>query len=273
MVAVNGIQLFTRVMGEGPTTVVLHGGPGAHHDYLLPQYDALAKGRTLRYFDQRGGGRSPVSRDVPVGWRHHVADLDALRATWGLERLTLLGYSWGALLALLYATRHPTRVERLALVSPAATSLAGRATFEARFAERMRAPDVVAARRAVQASNLRVRDPEAYRKQTFELAVAGYFRDFTMARNLTPFRITARTQNEVWESLDGFDLREQLRALTVPALVVHGAHDPVPLATARETADLLGARFESFDQSGHVPHVEEFEHFRAVLDEFLPASA
>ena len=106
--------------------VVLHGGPGAHHDYLLPQYDRLATGRELFYYDQRGGGQSPVPRETPVGWREHVADLEAIRVSLAIDRLTLCGYSWGGLLALLYMLEHPNRVERLALVSPASPTVAYR---------------------------------------------------------------------------------------------------------------------------------------------------
>src|ERR1051326_6883341 len=116
-VELNGVRIYTRRVGDGPPVVVLHGGPGAHHDYLLPQYDRLALGRTLLYYDQRGGGRAPVPRDTPVGWREHVADLEALRDHWGLEQVTLLGYSWGGLLAVLYALEHPARIDRLVLVS------------------------------------------------------------------------------------------------------------------------------------------------------------
>ena len=271
-VAVNGVSLFTRTVGAGPEVVVLHGGPGAHHDYLRPQFDALATGRTLRYYDQRGGGQSPVPRDVPVDWETHVEDLEALRIHWGLETLTILGYSWGGLLALLYAVRFPAHVARLALVSPAAVTHAGRETFERRFAERMRAPAIVEARRALHASDLRERDPDAYRQRTFELAVAAYFRDPTAARDLSPFRVTARTQDAVWTSLADYDLRDQLRSLDVPALVLHGEHDPIPIGTAEQTAAALGARFERFADSGHVPYVEEFDRFVAVLDEFLPRS-
>jgi len=83
-IELNGVRLFTRRVGTGPLVVVLHGGPGAHHDYLLPQYDLLAKRRELFYYDQRGGGQSPVSRDTQVGWREHVADLDGIRETLGL---------------------------------------------------------------------------------------------------------------------------------------------------------------------------------------------
>src|SRR5206468_12737448 len=132
-VELNGVRIYTRRVGDGPPVVVLHGGPGAHHDYLLPQYDRLALGRTLLYYDQRGGGRSPVPRDTPVGWREHVADLEALRDRWGLPRLTLAGYSWGGLLALLYAAEMPDRLERLALISPAPAWAEARREFEARF--------------------------------------------------------------------------------------------------------------------------------------------
>src|SRR2546425_8806450 len=129
-VELDGVRLFTRRAGDGPPVVVLHGGPGAHHDYLLPQYDLLARRRTLLYYDQRGGGRSPVGRDTPVGWREDVADLEALRRHWSIDRLTLLGYSWGGLLALLYWLEHPEQVERLALVSPAPRPRARRAAFD-----------------------------------------------------------------------------------------------------------------------------------------------
>jgi proline iminopeptidase len=270
MVPVNGVQLFTRTVGEGPDVVVLHGGPGAHHDYLLPQYDALARGRRLRYYDQRGGGRSPVERETPLGWREHVEDLAGVLEHWDIGRATLLGYSWGGLLALLFATVYPRAVGRLALVSPAAASAAGRAEFERRFAARMQDPAVLEAREALRRSGLRERDPDGYQRRAFELSVAGYFRDITEARNLTAFRVTHRAQQAAWESLGDYDLRDALRRLEVTALVVHGEHDPIPIETARETAELLGARFEPIPGAGHVPHVETFDRFVEVLDAFLP---
>lgn len=272
-VSVNGVELHVRTIGEGPDVVVLHGGPGAHHDYLLPHFDALAKGRRLRYYDQRGGGRSPVARDVPVGWREHVDDLDALIAHWDLAPATLLGYSWGGLLALLYAASHPERVGRLALVSPAPLSPEHRAEFERRFAERMAQPEVAGARDALRESGLREQDPAAYRRRAFELSVAGYFRDPQQASDLTPFRVTGRTQQAVWESVSQADLREELTELcelSIPALVIHGRHDPIPLETAEEVAGCLDASLEVFEGSGHVPYVEDFEAFVRVLDGFLP---
>lgn len=269
-VDVNGVRLFTRTVGHGPNVVVLHGGPGAHHDYLLPQYDDLATARRLRYYDQRGGGQSPTNRMTDVGWRAHVADLAALLDHWEIDVATVLAYSWGALLAMLFATEHPDRVGRLALVSPAATNKTGREAFEVRFAERSRRPEILGAREQLQTSGLRESDPETYRQRAFELSVAGYFNDFANVKEMTPFRVTGRTQSEVWKSLADFDLRERLAGLTVPSLVLHGTHDPLPIETARDTATRLNAQFVEFEESGHVPHVEEREKFAATLDAFLP---
>jgi len=271
---VNGVRLFTRRVGTGPLVAVLHGGPGAHHDYLLPQYDLLSQGRELFYYDQRGGGQSPVPRDTPVGWREHVADLDALRAALGVERLTLCGYSWGGLLAILYLLEHPARVERLALVSPASITAEYRRQFDQEFARRMASPEVQREREALRASGLREKDPAAYQRRAFELSVAGYFRDFHDAKNLTPFRVNARTQQAVWDSLGEYDLRPRLRdhvaRFPLPvARVLHGTFDPIPIAGSRELAPLLDAELIELPV-GHCPHVEATDEFVRALDGFLP---
>ncbi len=270
IVPVRGIELFVRRAGAGPPAVVLHGGPGAHHDYLLPGFDALAHGRELVYYDQRGGGRSPVARDVPVGWTEQVADLEALRAHWGLDQLTLVGYSWGGLLALLYALAHPGRVERLALVSPAPAWRAARERFEAVFARRNLDPAFQEERRQLRESGLRERDPAAYQQRIFELSVAPYFFDPARAAALTPFRVTGRTQQEVWQSLGDYDLRPRLPGLGgIPSLVVHGENDPIPIDAARAAAELLGAEFHGLPRCGHVPYVEAFDQFRELVGGFL----
>lgn len=268
---VRGVSLFERRISQGPPTVILHGGPGAHHDYLLPGFDALARGRELIYYDQRGGGRSAVSRETPVGWREQVADLEELRGAWGLERLTLAGYSWGGLLALLYAVEFPERVASLALVSPAPAWREARLEFERRFAERNLAPGLQRERAVLRESGLRERDPLAYAQRLFELSVAPYFSDPSRARELTPFRVTGRTQQEVWSSLGDFDLRPAIARLSIPTLVMHGEDDPIPLAAARSVADLLRAEFHPLPHCGHVPYVEAPEEFVKVLDGFLPA--
>lgn len=266
-------RLFVKTMGAGPPVVVLHGGPGAHHDYLLPQFAVLADRFALHFYDQRGGGRSRVPRPQGVTWQRHVADLDALRARWKLERMNLLGYSWGGLLALLYAARYPERVRCLVLVDPAAGWGSYHADFRKEFARRMASPEVARLRRDLEESGLGERDPEAYRHRRFELSVAGYFRDPGAANGLTPFLVQVQAQHGTWASLHGHGpaLREELRSVTVPTLILHGRHDPVPLAWAGELARVLPrSELVVLDESAHVPHVEEpqglFAEIRAFLD-------
>jgi proline iminopeptidase len=268
---VRGVDLYEERSGSGPEVVVLHGGPGAHHDYLRPGFDRLAYGRTLLYYDQRGGGRSPVGRDVAVGWREHVDDLEALRDLWRIDQLHLCGYSWGGLLAMLFAVTYPARVASIALVSPAPAAQRERAEFEANLARRNATPALIAARAELQASGLRSQDLAAYNHRLFELAVSGYFHDPARAHELTPFRITGRTQQEVWNSLgDRFDVRPALARLDIPAIVVHGDDDPIPLPTAQATADALRAPLVVLPHCGHVPYVEAPDAFVAALDPFLP---
>ena len=269
---VRGVRIFERRLGSGAPAVVLHGGPGAHHDYLLPGFDALARGRELIYYDQRGGGQSPVSRDTPVGWREQVADLEELRRQWGLERLTIIGYSWGGLLAQLYATEYPNRVGRLALVSPAPAWREMRLEFERRFAERNLAPVLQQQRAELRTSGLREKNPAEYARRLFELSVSAYFYDPARARDLTPFRVTGRTQQEVWSSLDDYDLRPALAGLDIPAIVLQGEDDPIPLEATRTVARLLNAELHLLPRCGHVPYIEAYEEFVRLLDEFLAGS-
>jgi proline iminopeptidase len=269
---VRGVSIFERRTGSGPPAVVLHGGPGAHHDYLLPGFDALAHDRELIYYDQRGGGQSPVPRETPVGWREHVADLEELRRQWGLERLTIIGYSWGGLLAQLYATEYPNPVGRLALVSPAPAWREMRLEFERRFAEWNLAPVLQQQRAELRASGLREKNPAEYARRLFELSVSAYFYDPARARDLTPFRVTGRTQQEVWSSLGDYDLRPALAGLDIPAVVLQGEDDPIPLEATRTVARLLNAELRLLPRCGHVPYVEAHEEFVRLLDEFLARS-
>jgi proline iminopeptidase len=272
---------------HGPTggerLLVLHGGPGAHHDYLLPQMLDLATDRECLFYDQRGGGRSRHDEDrATVTWESQVRDLEAVVREFALEPLTIVGYSWGALLALLYSVQaahgHAAPPPaRLVLIDPAPISRPWRERFEAEFARRQKSAAVQALRDELAASGLRESDPAAYRQRAFELSVAGYFADPRAARDLTPFRVTARVQQSTWDSLGDFDLTSALRDVRSPALVVHGKQDPIPLESSAAVADALGSGLVVLDDCGHVPYVEQPEAlFRAVrgfLDRTSPTPA
>lgn len=258
---------------------MLHGGPGAHHDYLLPQMLEVANaagGRELLFYDQRGGGRSKSDAQQPVTWRTQVADLAGVIRELRVEGAPIVGYSWGALLAILYASeaaRDATlpRHGALVLIDPAPVTRTFRNEFEAEFTRRQNGADVLRLRQELAASGLRERDPEGYRQRNFELSVAGYFADPRAAENLTPFRVTQRVQQSVWESLGDFDLVADGRLASIdgPVLVIHGRQDPIPLASSEAASKVMGARLVVLDDCGHVPYVEQPRALFAAVDEFL----
>ena len=259
------VPLFWAEYGDpnAPPMLLLHGGPGASHDYLLPQMLELAEGRRLVMYDQRGGGRSRTDDDrAALGWRDQVADVARVVEELRVAPLDIVGYSWGGLLAMLYAIEATAgRVSpvpaRLALIDPAPVTRVWRDEFEAEFARRQAGPEVAELRDELQRSGLRERDPEAYRQRAFELSVAGYFADPRRARDLTPFRVTGRVQQSIWSSLGDYDLLAALETVRIPALVVHGRQDPIPLASSQGAARALASGCVVLDDCGHVPYVEQ----------------
>src|SRR5262245_54639291 len=175
--------------------LVLHGGPGADHQYLLPQMLALAEDHELVFYDQRGGGRSRTDDPTPITWQTHVRDLAAVAHELDFTRLEIVGYSWGGLLAMLYAVSTDSRFpipDSPVLIDPAPITRAYREQFEAEFARRQQGETIQRLREELAASGLREQDPAAYRHRAFELSVAGYFADPARARDLTPFRVIGR---------------------------------------------------------------------------------
>jgi proline iminopeptidase len=259
------VPLYWAEYGEptAPPLLLLHGGPGASHDYLLPQMLELAKEHRLVTYDQRGGGRSRHDDDrAPIGWQEQVSDVALVIAELGVDPLTIVGYSWGALLAMLYAIeatagRAGPVPERLALIDPAPVTREYRDAFEQEFARRQASPEIAALRTELAQSGLRETDPEAFKQRQFELSVAGYFADPRRAHDLTPFRVTGRVQQSIWASLGDFDLLPALGALHLSSFVTHGRQDPIPLASSMAVASALGVSCVVMEDCGHVPYVEQ----------------
>ena len=271
-----GLSLYWAKYGRtnAPKLLVLHGGPGADHCYMLPQMLHLGERYDLLFYDQSGGGRSKSDAGGQITWRTHVEALGAIVIEFGLEPLSILGYSWGAMLALLYTIEqrknpHLVPPARLALMSPAPLTSEYRRAFEAEFNRRQSAPGIVRLREELAGSGLRERDPVAYRQRAFELSVAGYFADPGKARYLTPFRVVAKVQQSVWESLGNFDLIGDLEGIKTPSIVIHGRDDPIPLASSVEAARAIGTDLVVLDDCGHVPYVEQPGRLFSALDTFL----
>ena len=204
-------------------------------------------------------------------------DLRQVLREFARDPATLIGYSWGGLLAMLYAIdaagerSDGPRVGRMVLIDPAAISRSFRDQFEAEFARRQADERIAKLRADLAESGLRERDPDAYRHRMFELSVAGYFHDPAAARDLTAFRVTGRVQQSVWDSLGEFDLAApgQLDRVRVPTLIVHGRRDPIPLKSSEAAAHALDARLVVLDECGHVPYVEQPAALFAAIESFL----
>ena len=237
------MPLPREIIGNGPQVVVLHGGPGLSHHYLLPQFAALADQFQLVLYDQRTDG-------TPT-WQNHVADLETLRGELGSEKLRLCGYSWGGLLALLYALEHPSAVDQLALCSPAPPVYIYRAEMQEIMRQRLARADAIGL-------------------VGFPRAVAGYFANPELAEELTPFRVKTRAEQSVLKSLGNYDLRPRLSEIQCPVLAVHGTEDPIPIRFTEELVRLLPkARLVRLNGCGHVPYIECAEPFFEALRAFL----
>ena len=268
----SGSGLFVKEIGSGPPVIVLHGGPGAQHDYLLPAFGRLADEFHLHFYDQRGGGRSQISDPHKIEWRDHVADLEVLRKEWGIDHLLLVGYSWGGLLALLHAAEYPSNVKALILVAPAA----GWGDYHRRFKEELgrrgRSEAVHRMRAELEASGLRHSDPALYKQRRFDLNVAGYYMNPEDAYGSETFVVQMQAQQATWASLRGHgpELKSRLQRLQVPTLILHGRHDPIPLEWPKELASVLpDARLVVLEHSAHVPYAEEAEETFGQIRRFL----
>jgi len=242
---------------------------------------ALAERYELVFYDQRGGGQSRTEDRSPITWETHVADLALVVRELAGEPLSIVGYSWGGLLTLLYAVEAFERrgeggpvPARLVLIDPAPVTRPFRARFEANFGERQAGASVQRFREELAQSGLRERDPDGYRQRAFELSVAGYFADPRRARDLTPFRVMGRVQQQVWESLGDFDLLQRVEQVDCPVLILHGRHDPIPLEASEALAGALpDARLVVLEHSGHVPYVEAPDALFSAIERFLAETA
>jgi pimeloyl-ACP methyl ester carboxylesterase len=277
-----GGQLSYQRRGAGPLVVCLPGGPGMDPEAYFAGMDLPAF--ELLVYAPRGTGASaePATRDGYLT-SAYVADLAALRAHLGVERLTLYGNSHGGLLALAYAAAHPDRVERFVMTNAPAKMddgyRAAAAATAARFADvvpdgRARLDAATAADQALDAAT-----DEAEKRRHFRTLMARYVVREGPAETTYLDRLCAAPMNwapaEVMydEILDGLDLLAEADRVTAPALIVAGELDvTVPPAAMREIADALPrARYLELAGVGHFVEVEAAAEFSAAVTEFLTA--
>jgi proline iminopeptidase len=284
-VAVEGASLYARTVGRGDPIVVLHGGPDFDHAYLLPDLDRLKDSFHLVYYDQRGRGRSADGvRAEDVTLQSELEDLERVRRHFELEAPALLGHSWGAVLALEYALRHPTRVSRLILMNPAPASAADVAVLRKAYLEKLGAaherqtrirsgaayqagdPKAVAARYRIHFK------PALKRAEDYERLMSAMEAQFVRQGSAGIRKARAvedRLYRDTWE-VPGYDLLPKLAALRIPTLVLTGDHDFIPAAVAERIARAIpGARLVSLEGCGHFTYLECPGGVREALRRFF----
>jgi proline iminopeptidase len=284
-----GATLYARDVGRGQPIVVLHGGPDFDHTYLLPDLDRLADAFRLIYYDQRGRGRSADGvRAEDVTLASDIADVDKVREHYRLASTAVLGHSFGTVLALEYAIRHPERVSHLILMNPAPASAADYKQFRKERLEKL-GVDLDRLRAIAATDAYQAGDPDAvaaYYRIHFKAALQrpeDYERLMTLMRPSFPTseailkarHVEDRLMADTW-SLDGYDLLPKLRSLKIPTLVIYGDHDFIPSYVAEHIAEALpAARFVTMKECGHFAYLECPGPVRKEIEGFLrnPAPA
>ena len=275
----DGVRLFYRKIGDSPQTIVmLHGGPGSNMNGVWPDLQPLGQGRTVVMYDQRGSGRSQILKDPSqLTAAHHVRDLEAVRRQLGIERLTLVGESWGSGLAVLYAAQYPEHVERLVLIGPMPPS---RAVMNQRLDE---SSEVMGLRRRLAEMVKRMPaspDPVATCREFFDVYTKQFFADPAAQQRRRGSSCEGPPEgvrnyfvvNEAtFASLGDFDFRPMLAKLTMPALVIEGDKSiPSTIESARIFArSLPNATLALIEGAGHYPQVEKPELFFPIVNRFL----
>ena len=269
----NGVLIYYAEFGHGSPLVVLHGGPGASHDYLLPWLLPLARSNQLLFIDERGSGRSERVQDVhQYTVENMVEDLEAVRAALGFDKISLLGHSYGGVLAQAYALKYQQHLSHLVVAStfPSTSKM-----NEALAREKAHLPsDKLARLEALEKAGLYGKgaawEQGRYSEEYQKLAWGdGYFPFLFGARPDPTYDPTTANANIDWElyremwgsdgefvidgNLRSVEYLDRLATIRVPTLIIAGDHDECDPALARAMQEKIGgSKLVILPNSGHM---------------------
>jgi proline iminopeptidase len=278
MIDVPGGRVWYRVVGSGtrPPLLVLHGGPGIPSYYLKP-LAALADERPVVFYDQLGCGRSPAAMDSSLCTiDRFVRELAAVRQALHLERVHILGTSWGTILALEYMKTHPSGVESLVMASPALDIKQWSADAESL---KSTLPD--STRKVIE-------DAEAHgttSSPAYQAAMMEYYGRYVARRQPWPADLDsafAQMGQFVYLTMDGpsefaltgtlhdYDGTGDLKALALPVLYTCGEFDEaLPRTVASFARATPGAEMRIFPGAAHVTMADDSAGYVSTVREFL----
>lgn len=286
VVTSDSARLFYRVVGRGSDTLIaLHGGPGVDLESIAGDFAPLGERHVVIFYDQRGAGRSELPKDTTrLVASRQVADLDDVRRHFRLGRVALVAHSYGPLLAASYALAHPEAVSRMVFFGPVPPR---RGAFWQRFGANMSRMLDSTARAKLTDANRRLADPNADTRKACRdywavglrprLAEPGrtmsLLRSDMCASNPAGIRYGLTTTNRVvMASFGDWDLRDRLRRLDVPTLVVHGEQEAIPMDLVEEWVGTMpNARLVRVPRAAHFAYAERPDVVWPEVERFLAA--
>lgn len=279
-VEVDGGRVWYRRLGGGEAlpVLLLHGGPGAAHDYMLPLAERLSEHRPAIVYDQLGCGRADTPDDTSL-WTvdRSVTEVDQVRAALGLDRCHLLGQSWGGWLAIDYMARGPAGIAGLVLASTSASIAqfvsGARGLIDALPEPHRTALTDLGARGEYDHPDYRAAEQEFYRRHLCRMDPwpdALVRSSEQMEGNQVYATMNGPTEFDVIGSLRTWDRSPDLQRIDVPTLVTCGRYDEITPACSETIAEgIPNARMVVFEESAHVAHLEEPEAYASTVEEFL----
>jgi proline-specific peptidase len=267
-----GYRTWYRVAGDRSAGAVpllaLHGGPGSTHNYFAP-LERLANERPVVLYDQIGCGRSDRPQDIEWSVGVFRDEVDALREQLGLDRIHLLGTSWGGVLALEHVFARASGIVSLVLSSTLA-SLDEWPEEQARLLRELGLEPVAADDPDHDRIEQIYMDHHFYRgpkpRRELELMEAERGRDVYEA-------MQGPDEWTVTGALKGWDVRDRLHEIDIPTLVIRGRYDMCTDAIARTLVHgIKGAREVVLENSSHTPVLEETDAYLAAISDFMRAA-
>jgi proline iminopeptidase len=265
-----GYETFGSQGAEIPL-IAVNGGPGLSHAYMMQNdlWQRAAVHRLVVLYDQRGTGASKkVQTNAPQSMDAQVADLDAIRNALSLDRIAVLGDSYGGMIAMAYAAAHPEHVSRLILSDSAAPSWSTMVHLLPQvFPDHEEQGDAEAKKLAA--------DPEraAQAGLVNHMRLMFYSSDMRDAyvAHMGDLGFVPAVGRAVQQATENLDLTPALANFHFPTLVMTGRYDMnvAPLTAWRMAHAIPGAQIVFFEKSGHLPAYEEPEKYLKVLETFL----
>jgi proline iminopeptidase len=275
---VNGTHLYYEIIGKGAPLFVLHGSSGSDR-YFLPYMEALSDKYQLFFYDQRGTGLSDGNLDpAAISIDQFVEDLEALRVAFGLEKISLMGHSWGAIIALTYAVKYQTHLDHLILVVSIPVSnkflIEQSNTFQQRIqhlsADAQHELTTTCANSSAALSPKEVNECNKLDAQLrfydpAKAPVVWAIDKNTIKNNPTVRALLNNSFNKMQHDID-----TQLPTIHVPTLIIHGDFDPIPVKSSEYLHEQIPeSQIVIIIKAGHFPFMEQPEPFVAALRTFL----